>query len=199
MIKYEVIDNFLSDSDFTELKDNIFPPPGMGGREQHIHNLSWVYDVGLTDDHYEEPPHLKKITDIEPLNPIHEWCFAHLFLAGPYQTQTLSYLSVLLSKINPISMFRIQANFTVQQEKLGRSLFHIDYEGKTTMTTSIFYMNTTNGPTILEDGTEIECRANRLVTYPYNTYHAGVMCTDQPYRIVINLNYFTDDKLEKYG
>ena len=60
------------------------------------------------------------------------------------------------------------------------------------MITSIFYVNTTNGPTILEDGTEIECRANRLVSYPHNTYHAGVLCTDQPYRIVINLNYFKD-------
>ena len=58
------------------------------------------------------------------------------------------------------------------------------------MTTSIFYMNTTNGPTILEDGTEIECRANRLVSYPTDTQHAAVLCTDAEYRVVINLNYF---------
>ena len=58
------------------------------------------------------------------------------------------------------------------------------------MTTSIFYVNTTNGPTILEDGTEIECRANRLVSFPYETYHASVSCTDQHLRSVINLNYF---------
>ena len=58
--------------------------------------------------------------------------------------------------------------------------------------TSIFYMNTTDAPTILEDGTEIECRANRLVSFPYDTYHAGVLCTDQQYRIVINLNYFKE-------
>ena len=41
---------------------------------------------------------------------------------------------------------------------------------------------------------KIECKANRLVTYPYDTYHAAVLCTDQPYRIVINLNYFTPEK-----
>ena len=58
------------------------------------------------------------------------------------------------------------------------------------MNTSIFYVNTTNGPTILEDGTEIECRANRLVTYPWKVFHSGVLCTDQPYRVVINFNYF---------
>ena len=58
------------------------------------------------------------------------------------------------------------------------------------MTTSIFYMNTTNGPTILEDGTEIECRANRLVSYSNEIQHAAVLCTDAEYRVVINLNYF---------
>ena len=55
--------------------------------------------------------------------------------------------------------------------------------------TSIFSATTHTG-TVGEDGTEIECRANRLVTYPYDTFHAAVLCTDQPYRVVINFNYF---------
>ena len=144
---------------------------------------------------YPEPDHLKKVTDIELLNPIHDWYFGHTFMQGPYQSQALSSVDELLSQIDPLSVYRINANFTVQQEKRGRSFFHIDYDrdplnNNISMFTSIFYINTTNGPTILEDGTEIECRANRLVTYPYNTYHAGVLCTDQPYRIVVNFNYF---------
>ena len=47
----------------------------------------------------------------------------------------------LLDKIEPLAVHRVQANFTVQQEKRGRSLFHIDYKGEpfkfTSMITSI--------------------------------------------------------------
>ena len=143
----------------------------------------------------EESDYFKKVTDIEPLNPIHQWFFGHLVFTGAYQSYALRYLVPLLDKIEPLALYRIQANLTLQQKEKCRSLFHIDSVGDRkpksgSMTTSIFYMNSTNGPTILEDGTEIECRANRLVTYPSETYHAGVLCTDQLYRVVINFNYF---------
>ena len=134
----------------------------------------------------------KKVTNIEILPPVHSWYFTHIFLRGPYQSPALASLGALLTKIGPVAVREIRANFTVQQEKRRRSHFHVDRPLAPSMITSIFYMNTTNGPTILEDGTEIECRANRLVSFPYDTNHAGVLCTDQPYRIVINLNYFKD-------
>ena len=187
MIKYEVIDNFLSDSDFTELKNAILP--GSTGQG----NLGWVY-MNWANQEYDEPSHLKKVTDIELLNPIHNWFFTNLLSFSSLYIPHPPFLNVLLDKIDPLAVYRIQANFTVQQEKRGRDLFHMDHQLAPSMITSIFYMNTTNGSTILEDGTEIECRENRLVSYPYNTYHAGVRCTDQLYRIVINLNYFLDKK-----
>ena len=189
MVKYKVIDNFLSDSDFAELTNNISPvhAPGSG--------FSWEYANNQVTR--AEPVHFKKVTDIELLGPLHRWVFGHLFFLGAYQSSSLHYLNTLFNKIEPLALHRIQANFTVQQEKKARSPFHIDYIGKplkySRMITSIFYVNTTNGPTILEDGTEIECRANRLVSYPYETYHTGVLCTDQPYRIIINLNYFKEE------
>ena len=207
MVKYKIIDNFLSDSDFTELKNKISPVPV---DDIFIPNqFNWVYvgkQVGQDKDteHFEKlldlgvfsNEHLGKVTNIEPSDSLHQWVFGHLFFLHGYQSPSMAILSKLLDRIQPLAVTRISANFTVQQEKRSRSLFHIDI-GKepfknASMITSIFYVNTTNGPTILEDGTEIECRANRLVAYPHNTYHAGVLCTDQPYRIVINLNYFKD-------
>ena len=186
MVKYKIIDNFLSDSDFAELKNNVLP--------QKISDIGWVYNGELTSAEIPEPHHLKKVTDIELLNPIHNWFFTNLLSFSSLYIPHPPFLNVLLDKIDPLAVYRIQANFTVQQEKRGRDLFHMDHQLAPSMITSIFYMNTTNGSTILEDGTEIECRENRLVSYPYNTYHAGVRCTDQLYRIVINLNYFLDKK-----
>ena len=192
MVQYKIIDNFLSDSDFIELRQNITPQ--VAEESNRVPTFSWVY--GNNQVTADEPVHFKKVTDIEQLDPLHQWFFGHLIYFKTYQSQEIHNFGALVSKIEPLALWRIQANFTVQQEQKRRGKFHIDYDAEPlkqqSMITSIFYVNTTNGPTILEDGTEIECRANRLVSYPYTTYHAGVLCTDQPYRIVINLNYFKD-------
>jgi hypothetical protein len=198
-MKYKIIDNFLSDLEFEELKRHVLPfqTESFGPQDQFV---NWVYagktvpDWAHQNPELDEPKHCKEVTDIELVDPVHDWYFANeLFFQG-FRSPDMPFLNDLLNKIEPLAIHRIQANFTVQQEKRRRNLFHIDYNEsnkRTSMNTSIFYMNTTNGPTLLEDGTEIECIANRLVTYPYDTYHTGVLCTDQPYRIVINLNYFT--------
>jgi hypothetical protein len=189
-INYEIIDNFLSYSDFTELKNNISPKPA----DAPGTDVTWVYtDKQIIED---EPEYLKEVTDIELLSPVHQWFLSHPILIGPFQNNSLRHLTPLISKIDPVAIYRIIANLTVQQDKKRRSKFHIDYNGvdleRTEMNTSIYYLHTTDGGTILEDGTEVECKENRLITYPYKTYHAAVLCTDQPYRIVINLNYFKD-------
>tara|TARA_B100001964_G_C14198810_1_gene584725 strand:- start:657 stop:1235 length:579 start_codon:yes stop_codon:yes gene_type:complete len=188
---HKITDNFLNEREFNELRDNITPKTvnTLGTTD-----VFWVYaDQQIP---FDEPEHLKKVSKIDVVSKVHEWFLSHPMLSGSFHSSTLRYLIPLLAKIDPVALYRIITNLTVQQDKKARSKFHIDYTGgnlkRSEMNTSIYYLHTTNGGTILEDGTEVECRANRLVTYPYNTYHAGVLCTDQPYRIVINLNYFKD-------
>ena len=181
----------MPEAEFNELKANITPK---AVDIPSTINVPWVYsDRQITVD---EPEHLKKVTKVDVVSKVHQWFLSHLMLSGSFQSSTLRYLIPLLTKIDPVAVCRIQTNLTVQQDKKARSKFHIDYSGdnlkRSEMNTSIYYLNTTNGGTLLEDGTEVECRENRLVTYPYNTYHAGILCTDQPYRIIINLNYFKD-------
>ena len=195
MIKYEIIDNFLNDSDYDQLVDYIMPR-GYTPRTENVHterDVAWDY-VAKTikkDSSQEESTHLKAVTNIKRLEPIDDIFFCHNFLWQGFRSQWFPILNSLLFKIEPLAIHRIQANLTIQQKEKRRSPFHVDTNKNAgTMTTAIFYVNTTNGPTILEDGTEIECRANRLVTYPYDTFHAGVLCTDRPYRVVINFNYF---------
>ena len=193
MIKYEIIDNCLNDSDYDQLVDNIMPC-GHTPRTVGIHttdDVAWDFvNETVTGDELE---YLKKATNIKRLEPINDLFLCHMFLQQGFQSQWFRVLAPILNVIRPLALYRIQANLTIQQKEKRRSIFHIDSNEKVkhgTMVTSIFYMNTTNGPTILEDGTEIECRANRLVSYPYDVYHAGILCTDQPYRVVINFNYF---------
>ena len=64
---------------------------------------------------------------------------------------------------------------------------HVDleYEHKG----AIFYINTNNGVTVLEDGTEIESIENRLLLFDSSKKHNSTSCTDAKVRVNINFNY----------
>ena len=202
--EYKIEDNYLEEEDFARLKDLISPEANLNIR--HRWSNVWNYVQETVDKNIVESfPHIKSpslfsgVTEIEVAEPIFAGIFSHIFLWAEERSQYLPLLEPLLARIDPIVFYRIQANLTQGQRKKMRSDFHIDcplpLKKTTPLITSIFYMNTTNGPTILEDGTEIECRANRLVSFPFGTYHSGVLCTNQPYRFVINFNYFKEMEL----
>ena len=97
--------------------------------------------------------------------------------------------------IQPVSLWRIKANLLTRTPNIVKNAFHVDMsyaseEKLKQWTTSIFYVNTNNGYTKFEDGTKVECVANRMVTFPANMKHGGTSCTDKRIRVVINFNYF---------
>jgi hypothetical protein len=97
-------------------------------------------------------------------------------------------LAIVIEKLEPKALIRIKANLYTNIGTPAQSCMHKDqnFEHKG----AILYMNTTNGPTILKDGTRIECVANRLVKFNTFEDHAASLCTDQKYKMVINFNYF---------
>jgi hypothetical protein len=58
------------------------------------------------------------------------------------------------------------------------------------MKTAIYYLNTNNGATRFEDGTEISSVENRFVVFDSDNSHTAVSCTDQKARFLINFNYY---------
>ena len=55
---------------------------------------------------------------------------------------------------------------------------------------AVYYLNTTNGYTLLEDGSRVTSVANRLVTFSNNILHTCVSQTDVHRRIIVNINYY---------
>jgi hypothetical protein len=87
---------------------------------------------------------------------------------------------------------KAKANVNFVTSEIIEHGLHIDIEPHSlgeAMTTAIYYVNSNDGYTLFEDGTKVESVANRLVKFPCNTKHTGTSCTDQRYRMVINLNY----------
>ena len=105
-------------------------------------------------------------------------------------------IPIFFSKIDAIGILRIKANLLMRTSEIIPHSFHTDYECNMgsnrydKATTSIFYLNTNDGYTEFEDGTRIESVANRLVTFPNHMKHRGTTCTNKPFRMVINFNYF---------
>ena len=122
--------------------------------------------------------------------------FVHVFYDDSVpRSPFLERLNPIIEKIQPISFWRIKANLRTRLSKIDEIPFHVDIEGipeekSKQWTTSIFYMNTTNGYTKFEDGTKVESVANRFVSFPANKKHTGTSCTDEKRKVVINFNYF---------
>ena len=128
--------------------------------------------------------------------------FTHLFysfhsLTGNTRhvvSQEIDLVKPILDKLCFVALHRIKANLEPIKTKRYESEWHYDVSMNnkpcTFMTTAIYYVNTCDGYTEFEDGTKVECVANRLVRFPSDIKHRGVSQLDSKVKSVINLNYF---------
>jgi hypothetical protein len=120
---------------------------------------------------------------------IGDFYFVHFF----YQENNVNsnfyqYLIPLLNVLKIKALMRVKGNLYTRTEKQEIHPFHTDYPFKHKGV--IFYVNTNNGLTILEDGTEIKSVENRLLLFDPSKPHKSTSCTDEKYRMNINVNYF---------
>ena len=98
----------------------------------------------------------------------------------------------ILNALQPHGLYRVKANATSVYSEVIEKPMHIDMmdgDAVTPHRVAILYINTNNGYTIFEDGTKVNSVANRLLLFPGHLKHAGTTCTDQPLRVVVNINY----------
>ena len=167
MSDIKVQDNFLSSSDFKELYELL-----MSG------DFPWFTSTIVFEDIL--------------CSEIDNWQLSHIFTSRQMmmsQSPFINALSGIIEHLDGDDMVRIKANLNPRTESIVKHGFHID-QRKDNVKASIFYVNSNDGYTEFEDGTRIESVENRLVTFPANMLHTGTTCTNKPFRIVINFNYF---------
>jgi len=165
-------------SDLTNLKidKNIYTDQELFEIENFVtsSNFPWYYQKHQVEDRKDDP------------------FFSHNFyldynFCSPYE----KFIEPLLKFIKPTAILNIRMNFLISKKDHYYSAFHTDgFNNQTKHTTSIFYLNTNNGYTELEDGTKISSEKNKLVSFPAFLRHRACSATDKSYRIVINFNYF---------
>jgi len=164
---YEVIDNYLPKEVFENIKNKII--------DENL-NFPWYYNKfvayrkrGEIDDHFY---------------------LVHI-IYNEYKINSDFYndLIPIINKISPKSLIRIKVN---AYPKIGNELIvhdpHSDYAFK--HKGAIFYLNTNNGKTVLEDGTKIDSIENRILFFDPSKPHSSTNCTDAKMRFNINMNYF---------
>ena len=173
---YEVKDNFLSEVEFTKLEEAIMGP-----------DFNWNYSYNVSVDSDSE-------------NDIY---FIHLFYMGmvkeakydlegkpipPEKSPFYKFIEPLLEKLPDFqTLIRAKANLYVARDKLIHHKDHVDT--KFSHKGAILYMNDNDGFTVLEDGIEIESKANRVLLFDPSKPHHSTSCTNNKRRVNININY----------
>ena len=162
-----VVDKFLPEKDF-KLAQALMMDYG----------FPWMWNDSVTKEvGYSDPD---------------EFQFIHLFYHPMSGVVTdyprwLEIIKPYADRMNAVSLMRIKANLNVATTKHITREFHTDFTVK--CTTAIAYINNNNGYTLFENGTKVQSKENRVVIFDSSTRHAGIPCTDEKRRVVINFNF----------
>jgi hypothetical protein len=114
----------------------------------------------------------------------HTFFAPKLYVNSPY----FNLIVPILEKLKIKSLIRIKANLIYKSSKIIEHGYHTDFNYENT--TAIFYINTNNGYTKFKNKKICKSEENKLVYFDSKLEHTGSTCTDEDFRIVLNLNYF---------
>ena len=157
----KIIDNFLSEKELELMKTIMM-------RKQ---DMPWYYNDYIASQRANDPMYY----------------FTHNFF-NEYKSNWFYIVEPILNKIDHRVLIRCKENMYPSTPVITQHDPHVDLEYK--HKGAIFYVNTNNGVTALEDGTEIESIENRLLLFDSSKEHNSTSCTDAKVRVNINFNYF---------
>ena len=161
---YQILDNFLDPADHLTLKTLML------GDE-----FSWNY-------HYRTTANPQSETDLDDFYFVH-----HFYQAYEPRSRYINLLMPIIAKINPKAIIRIKGNLYTRTSLIKHHLNHMDY--RFDHEAAIYYVNSNDGLTVLDDGTQIESVENRLLVFDASKNHHSTTCTNAKARVNINFNY----------
>lgn len=163
----QIIDNFLDQKEFIKIKNAILNS-----------DFPWNLTPDVVVDHNSQ----------KNLKVTSSYYFTHIFYSGLYMDSKTFIFSSILNKLEVKSLIRIKANLYPSTDKIEYHQEHIDYDYPHKGV--IFYLNTNNGLTILEDDVKIESIENRILLFDPSRPHNSTTCTDDKCRVNVNFNFF---------
>lgn len=174
----KIYDNFLEEKDFAILQNTM-----MGFA------FPWFYNEKTSNKYMDNQTFFR---DDKSDATDNDYQFTHAFYQDfQIMSNYFSIIDPILIKINPSSIMRIKANLTTKTDRSMIYGLHVDkLNAPENLKSAVYYVNTTNGPTVFEDGTEVESIENRLLVFDTNMVHSAASQTDTKTRVVVNLNFY---------
>ena len=170
--KFEIIDNFLNEDDFLELKKFITTP-----------RCDWRFISSIT---FKD----KKTSNNGYF--VHSFCardpqsFEERFRESPHLQKLDKLMKKIKEKVNYKNILRIRSSLYPRRDFQSPNDFHVDYEFPHKV--CLFYVNTNNGYTQFEKGEKIPSVENQLLIFDGLERHCSVVQTDTAARFIININ-----------
>ena len=170
-----IIDNFLPNSYFRELRDTMFST-----------NFPWNYNAattpGVDNDVYFTHMGFKR--DLEnKTSPFNSPFY--------FDAKAVLYFIEEKAKFDIEVLYRINCTMVLSKPQLFPayevSAFHVDYQ--IPHYTGILYMNDCNGPTVLDGSRTIEFRENRFAIFDGSIPHAASIQSDSIRRVNVVFNF----------
>ena len=177
VLSYQIIDNFLDTHEFDFLQTKVM-------EQEH----SWYYGESVADESkYENEAYFMHLYYMDMPEKIKSKLKPEFQDRLPTKSESFDLVKPIIRKIDHNYLLRVKANLYGRTETLKHHPDHQDYHFE--HMAALYYVNTNNGFTVLEDGTEIESIENRLLLFNGATMHHSTTCTDQKRRVTINFNF----------
>ena len=161
-MNYEIIDNFLSEKSYKKIEETV-----------SNNYFPWFLQ--------------NQINNFQKDN-VFNYYFSHTFFDNEkINSDAFNIWEELLSKIKFKNLLRVKANLYPRTETILEHEKHLDYNENGI--TSLYYINTNNGFTNLNDEIKISSVSNRFLKFNNNVLHNSSTCTDQKYRLTVVINY----------
>ena len=170
---YQVIDNFLSESEFKEIYNIIFNDGNPV--------FEWFFSTEVTSINIDEEDFWSTY-------------FSHCFYVDycPRSRYFETITNIFKPKFEKLegnfkTWIRIKANLYPYTKSLKEHNSHCDYEFS--HHAAVFSLNTCNGFTRMEDGTKVDSVRNRIVIFDAGKNHNSTTTSNSKFRANINFNW----------
>ena len=168
-MNYKIIDNFLSEKSYKKIKETV--------------------NSGYFPWYLQE-----KINNFQKDNVFNYYLSHTFFENDKINSGFFDLYEELLFKIKFKNLLRIKANLYPRTETIIEHEKHLDYEEKEfsiteNVITSLYYINTNDGFTNLNDIIKVSSISNRFLKFDNNILHNSSTCTNQKYRLTVVINY----------
>ena len=174
--KLQVIDNFLPTHDFVTIK-NLFT-----SEECAWYRVNGISGADSTN---------------AIVNPLDNYYFVHILYMNYMQASnhfeavknpfTIAMKEHLGQSFRNIT--RIKANLYPRTEEVQVHPFHSDTKDIVGLQGALLCLNTCDGYTGFEDGTEVDSVENRAIFFDSTKPHHSTSCSNAAYRLNININF----------